>query len=853
MSATRPTSRQARGLLFLILCAALIGLLPVTPATAAVDYPLPVDDKTSEFGDVGSSFLFTGLVSETGEPTENAGGVQLVPVGTLDFKTTGSNIPDARDRIRAAAIGRYIFAVGGNGTGANCNAGRFCSDVYRGVVDQDTGLVAWERAGTLPAVPHTTRSGATAAEPNRSDVAIAALTTNAAEGDGFLYVIGGSVQIGIRTISSRSVLIGTVDNGVITGWRKGGDSNNNPADNNPPGEPDGLLPATYPDRFGIFNDLDRGITGASAFIMTAANGITYLYVVGGLHQDPDTGSTISVSGSRRIIYGSLNTSTGDITWISNGTPGTYFDIPQSAANEAGFWYSALISGEFANAETGELQKAFFLTGGQIDDDRINQNRYSQRVVKGIINSNGTITFANSAASGDGALLQPRDQHGAALWNNTLYIFGGRSGGTMPPDVSEHLSSSSPITTDDQRVLTTLPGTGGNFTTLADEDPPRRFAGGYVVVPSTKPGLAYVYYIGGNTGTSANPVSIVSQATVGEQPDEPTYPESGWYFAAPISIAFGGSEVKVKTIRWRATGITNGADLEVSYRTSTNPNCLVQTSYTAWTQPLDASPSGPNFSVEGANEATGFEEPANCFQYRVRFRRGTDERTTPTLTRLSIVVLRPGSADLKFVGDGITATLTNGTVTGLAITITNHNDFEQPTISADYGEGGSFFLDLFVYPPGVSVPNPHPAPPLGIEVPVTDYHRAYMSINRSRMTPDAVVRVEAYDTRWWFNTTQGGELVNPGTGLDLRALFPVPGTYTLVAVVDSVDNVQETALGAPDPLAAEKNNVSMQVQVTITTPPPPGPGTNPGNPGNPGDPGEPGNGGIYLPLILRPLP
>lgn len=825
MPASRRPSRAVRTLLFFGLCVALIGVLPASPARAAVEYTLPVDDTTAEFGDVGSAFLLSSLVEQTDEesaPTNRLGGVQLAPIGTLDWKGTADNLPAARNEIRAVAIGRYIFAIGG------VSATTFQDTVYRGVVDQTTGAITWGTTGAvaLPASQHSIANGATGnytgPSAGRSNAAVAALVTDATAGSGFIFVIGGSVRTSTnsQTISSRSVLVGTVTNGTLTGWRAEGDGESTLA-----GE-DGMLPRTYTDQFGVSQNLPRGVDGASAFIATAGNGTTYLYIVGGRQIGPNTsGSTFNSDGiSRRVIYASVNTGTGDLTWVSNGTAGTFFDIPNTNG-ELGFFNGALINGRFTGAD-GATQTAFFYTGGQTSAAA--SPTYSSRVIKGLVGNDGTLTFPGSAGSGDGALLNARNHHGAVLWDNAIYILAGRASNNAPNVTPE--SSVSPV--NDQRVLTTLTG-GGNFQQLADPQgtpPPQRYAGGYVVVPSSTPRVSFVYYIGGTDGSSDS--AVVNRATIGEPPSTPNYAESGWYFSAPFRIALGGSQVIVKNVKWRGKDITSsGGDLLVSYRTSTDADCAVGTalSSAAWTETLDSTIAA-GFSQDGPNEASLDSGQANCFQYRVQIVRGGDATKTPSLTRLSVVVERPGSADLKFFGDQIVPRRNSeNRLSDIEINVTNENLFEvngsgtpYPTVSADYGDGGSFTLDLFIYPPGVSPSTP--APGYTNDFPSTQYNRATMQINRSLMSPLKQYIVNLNDVRWQWTKQDG----SPGTGVpDLTELFPTLGTYTVVAVVDgptcglvsTTGCVKETAIGQPgydyftnNP--AEANNISAQVQINV---------------------------------------
>jgi hypothetical protein len=834
MHASRPPSRALRTLLFLALCAALVGAVPAAPARAAVEFSLQVDDTTADFGDAGSTFLLSSLVEQTDEeasPTNRRGGVQLAPVGTLDWKGTADNIPAARNEIAAAAIGKYIFAIGG------IEGGNFRDTVYRGEVNQSTGQIAWTiEAQSLPAVQHSIATGYTGTSAGRSNLAVAALVTDAAAGNGFIYVIGGSVRPGGQTFSSRSVLVGTVQGGDLTAWRTVGDGESTIAG------VDGLLPRTYTDQFGVSQNLPRGVDGASAFIVNVG-GTTYLYVVGGRQIGPNTnGSQFNAEGvSRRVIYGTINPGTGDLTWLSNGTAGTYFDIP-ATFGELGFFNGALVSGQFVNA-AGQSETAFFYTGGQTNASTSNPV-YSSRVLKGVIGANGAVSFSGSSGSGDGVLLDARNNHGAVLWDNAVYTLAGKP--SNQPPTTDPESQVSPITAD--RVLTTQPG-GGNFQRLIDPGgtlPPQRFSGGYVVVPSATPRVSYVYYIGGTNGTVES--SLVNRATIGEPPVTPNYPPDGWYFSAPFAITLGGSQVRVKTVKWLGEDLASSSgDLQVSYRTSTDADCRVPTQLVqqSWTDTLDAT-TGPGFSQDGPNEANLGSEEANCFQYRVRVLRGGNATQTPSLTRLSVVVERPGSADLKFFADQIEPRVSGDKLTDLWLKITNENTFEPPTISADYGDGGSFTVDLFVYPQGVTASTP--APGYTNDFPSTQYNRATMQVNRSLLSPGKQYVVSLGDPRWQW-TRQNGTQVNGA--LDLSELFPSSGSYTVVAVVDgptcglvsTIGCVKETAVGQAgyDYLTnnpAEANNVSGTVPVVINQVPD-------GGPVKPTTPNE-----VALPMVFK---
>jgi hypothetical protein len=77
--------------------------------------------------------------------------------------------------------------------------------------------------------------------------------------------------------------------------------------------------------------------------------------------------------------------------------------------------------------------------------------------------------------------------------------------------------------------------------------------------------------------------------------------------------------------------------------------------------------------------------------------------------------------------------------------------------------------------------------------------AYADINRSIMGVNAV-----YPVKRWLASTG----LNSNKSVDILSFFKTPGTYTIIASVDSYNNINEGTLGGED------NNVSQTVTFNV---------------------------------------
>jgi hypothetical protein len=175
------------------------------------------------------------------------------------------------------------------------------------------------------------------------------------------------------------------------------------------------------------------------------------------------------------------------------------------------------------------------------------------------------------------------------------------------------------------------------------------------------------------------------------------------------------------------------------------------------------------------------------------------------------------------------------ITGLAITLHNENIFlpGEPTLPADFGSNGpgsllgSFFVDVFVYPPGVTPPATQPYPTVQ-----SAYSRLSIDVYRSEL------KAGPNGTGYDFTIPTDRKLcdyniADNGGGCVTRSmldLFPTPGVYKLVVVVDGTSEIDEQPNG---PSQAKSNNVFGPIDIMIT-----------GTPSST-------RANVFLPVIVKP--
>jgi hypothetical protein len=800
--AMRHASTGLRLLLFVGVCLTLIAGFPPGATRAATERNQDIDNTLAEFDD-GAFQLTSSANFPTSGPTagDQVGAVQLAPIAAIRGMDPGADLDPARLDAGVVALGRNIFVIGGRISGNSVDT------VISNQVNLTNGVMAatWENEPSLPAVRHSDRGGFQSDVGPRTLMATAAYATG--QDTGFVYVLGGDVNTGGQAISSYSVLRGTVASGRITAW-------------------DSTLPT-------IPVASVEGLESASAFIATLPNGRVFLYLIGGLQRFKEPGVPISQIGSKFIFYAEINTSDG--SFVGNTWNATTYTIPLNPdpGIDGGLWSSPVVGGTLTDT-SGQPFISFYLLGGRTNPAPAAPTSAVYRI--DVNTSDGTLDLSqrSGVGSANASLGTARTGHTAVMYNGSVYVAGGVRQGETAGNRNVLGSYIQP----DRRFPDFDPAAGVTyFLQETNGLPADRSGHGMVVIPNsfTAPTKAFVYVIGGSDGTAAQTGTFFT--TIGDpEATQVSYPLEGYYISevAPFTVA----NARLVKVFW-ASSTPAGAGVEISFRTSNDANCAdlqnrneSQAPWQVTTPSFNAGAQQFEHSVAGV--------AANCFQYRARLtpNNSTSDNTTPYLLRLGIVIEIPGATDLTVNAAGL-ARGPDQKITGFNIVLRNENVFlpGEPTLPADFGPNGagsapgSFFVDVFIYPPGVTPPATQPIP-----TDITAYATLSIDIFRSE--------IDAGPGGTGFNFTIPADrplcdytarFNPPNTCIPrtLGSIFTIAGTYQMVVVVDGDNSVLENPTDAGK---AESNNVSATAQLVITQ-----------------DDIDSGFGGasIFLPMVAKP--
>jgi hypothetical protein len=795
-------ARSTEGLRRLLVIGALAALIvggSAMPAQAAIERNQDIDNTLAEF-DRGAFQLTASAQYPTGSliAGDQQGAVQMAPIADLRTMSNSTDLPFGRRQAGVVAVGRNIFVIGGLGPDAqNSNDVRQAS-VYVSQVELDTGaLGAWQSDPALPAVQHVA-SNATPIAP-RSRIATAAYVTG--QDSGYIYVLGGEVSVGGNSLSSYSVLRGTVENGRVTTWNEA-----DPMPNIP----------------NIQNVGPDGIEAASAFVAQLPNGRVFLYLIGGLQRFKPGFGPVEEFPSRYILYAEIDPASGKFLnsnqWIldtSIPAPPTAktFTIPLNPVlgPNAGIWNSTVTGGVFNTTDGLSSDAVFYVMGGLVSLP----GTATSEIFRADINTgDGTLTLSNpsGAGAGNASLGAARSSMAAVQYQGSVYVTGGVLGGALTQSVL-----GSYVQPDNRFPELGGPGSSTYFIstdTLGKPGlPAPRAEHGAVVVPypATNPVGAHVYVIGGSNGTASQ--SRVYRSEIGNSSaTDVSYPLEGYYVSAAVPFLLANATLK--QIFWY-TDQTNGGDIKVDFRTSADNDCSTLATRSATQVPWNATNPG---STTGLNTFAITPLPANCFQYRVRMTPGGSgsSTTTPYLLRLGIVIEVPGATDLTITD---VAFAPPSSPQSMTITLHNENIFltGEPTLAADYGANGpgsfpgSFFVDVFVYPPGVTPPDDQPIPtgPGPYAALSIDVLRSEMQAGPNGTGFDLTLTISPQGRQACdYNTLYNSQTCSPR---QISQVFTQVGTYNVVVVVDGDNNVDERPNG---PGQAEANNV-FKTTVNVT--------------------------------------
>lgn len=782
---------RARAVMVFAVCLIALGALPPR-ATEAARTRSTLDDTVSEFsrGTFQRSSLGT-LRNTAASPKDLAGAVQLGPIGLLkQWIDSPFTLPKRLIRMGATAIGNRVYVVGGLTPVGS--ATQSVADVWSAAVSQSTGafLESWQAEPALPAVKGSNQTGFTnpVAEVNSP-----AVVSFAKPGGGYIYVIGGNTRPSVTStfeFSSYAVRIGTVNAaGRITGWVAG-----------PP------LPSPDPnDTLGL---LQLGAQSSIAQTLTV-NGVTYVYVIGGLkrYREGAGGQARTTSeGSKNVFYARVNPSSGQLLKPSTGQPGwdKLFDIPIPGDSPAGIWDAVGFADHFT-VSTGDSQDMLYVVGGQITPDLTNENppvlpTFSETAYRAFVAGDGKLTWDFTWR---GVLPETRNGLSGVSFNGSLYVVGGMPSGQNEPDkgvLTSYVEDNMQLHQFNE-VPPGVLGGGSNFLKSADALRFPRVFHATAVVPGddTTATEGFIYVFGGrgdtrdaNTGDD-NGSDSVFYGKIGDSEDVATtgYASDAWYFSKPYEINYTGAQLQ--KMFWSAQIDRSVADNDIllDYRVSSANSCSNPGWSDADWKPLDAVESDATHRTRnGENTSPAINLAARCLQYRARLTTAS-YRVTPSLLNISIEIVIPGNPDLRPIR--VNALRGSGNaLTGLTVTIDNVNQISPPTLAADFDSGGSFFVDLCIFKPGQT--------PVRPTIPMSDNNhqcsKAYADINKSLMGANTTYTI----TRWYDTAEE--------KPLNILSLFPDPGRYNVIVVVDSYNYIDEGTAGG------EGNNISNTTPIDV---------------------------------------
>ncbi|ABX06575.1 hypothetical protein [Herpetosiphon sp.] len=719
-------------------------------------------------GDFASGYFgLTGLTQQDqviGDVTY--GGVQLIPQGALAQWSDASNqLCRTLADMGTVSFKQHLYAIGGS-TASSGNVA-VVSEVCRATVT-DTGgeTTEWtELPQTLP-VPLTRMS--TVVVTNTSDPT-----------KGIMYTFGGQ-SASTGDIEYTDKIYSNVINadGSLNTWQT--------------------------------QALTTGekLINTTATAYTTPNGQTYIYLIGG--KTRDTSALFSPIYVRRSVRRTLVGPNGVLgPWQSMPdlpiTPDMF--TPTNGCDEN----VGLHSMDVANFDAITLTstyRAFLVVGGTFELGTGHVAVGCTRTVEGSaqamlgkLDTNGMLTWETQRYILPEPLSSPR----VIGVNQKIYVVGGRQGSAGDPT---HRIYTSYINIDNF----TLPVFGqSNFRVSENALLTSQARSGHgleLIYINFRP-VAYMYggirvgntyqqdVLFGFVGTDAD-----IDLTVGG------YPSPGVYRSSPLQLR---APAIIEQMLWDAT-LPNppiNTDIQMQYKLAATRGALE----TAQWQTVDASPGNDNYSVQGPNVANG--TPAvqgQWFQYQALMttQSPTEVGATPILRNVRIKYKVDGHPSL-YVDSATMSTVSTTGITAFTATFKNgikpgSNDTEN-VLDADIESQGTFFVDMYLLPPGSADVPPARDPdsgayPLGM---------VFTEINRLNLPQDGEFTLDAIsDNTIWRRTCPAATVDCPL--VVWQALFNKTGTWKVYLVIDSGNYVTEAETPAGQ---RELDNVySFNVNSTV---------------------------------------
>ncbi|HYF62602.1 MAG TPA: hypothetical protein VD886_07295 [Herpetosiphonaceae bacterium] len=742
----------------LVLIVMVVSMLLPAQQAAAVTVSQTVTSTSTQFA--AGKFGLTGLAQN--------GGVQLVPLGQLKrWQTSPGTMCRPAAFTGTAVFGPYLYSIGGITTGPS-----IIREVCRNkVLNTDADLQGWQKVATeeLPA--------------NRYFLSAAAVPRPGNPSLGYLYAIGG--QSALSTQQSDLIYRTSINaDGSVTPWTTNA----------------AKLPTP------------RSEMATTSF--TNGAGKSFIYVMGGMSVPFNTEVYSDI-----VRYEVQN----DGSLLPSATPMAPLPLPilnedPSCQRFVGLRQAAATTFTSSGIGSSPEKRFIVVMGGVLELGLGNASgnceavsQASARVFVGEINeTTGNITW-RTGVDQDYTMPAPIAFSKIVGINGKMYAVGGLLGSSQDSATQIAYSSYLEMNTFD------LPSYGvgedaSNF--LASPNTlnvnQRRAGHGLEIVTVDDRPMAFLF--GGTNPDNGTYRSDTLYGYIGRNDDfdENTggYSSLGAYTSPIYNLRGPG---RLTEMRWTASISTTApitTDIKLFYRMGESISELSGKQFV----PVDGNPSPAFNSSNGPNIATSTDPTiGRFFQYQAAL-------TTSAPDVRSATPLLAGPVSIRYVIEGHPSLYVDPTsdisdvVPGVApvptIKIVNAlrpgTNVTETVLDADIEGNGTFFVDLYVFPPGTTPVKPMPN--ADGEYPLTS--AAYAEVGKATMTVDKAYTIPAGNWKQTCPTLPGCPAVQ------WQKVFNKVGEWTVWVVVDSGDNVNEsdTETGSWE---ADNNLVSFKVVSSVS--------------------------------------
>lgn len=672
-----------------------------------------------------------GRFFRTGLAASEVGGVQLVPQKVLTTWKTASTLPEGLSQLSSAVYGSRIFVVGGNRL------------ENQELVKSDAFFTTKLRPGQLGQleswIGQTGDSGAAVLPPLPVRVADTESLVVEVDGKAYLLVLGGQRGEGnlddVTTAAIYSYEISENANGQIIPkqWQT--------LTSRLPHEPD--YGDDGPGR-------GSGARNLSAITLTVA-GEQYIYIFGGW--------------SRTFIGGSYYDEFFSDVYrapVSGGSTRPEIGEWENVGNIRGLYEGIVQPVPLAGAATVTFvdpidgSTGVYLIGGTNANNEYEANAYIAK-----INVHDAAAPIQWLANGN--MTETRIGHGAVQSKGTITVSGGSLNAEAPST-----SLARGYIMNDLKLYQPQPN-AANFDLNQGALVNARMFHSMETLRDNQDGKDYAYIIGGKVQINQNTQDPASpQVLVGDLDEEPketdNFVSDGRYYSKVFDF---GEQAEYYSLSW-TTLISDGQKIEMQFRVGSDP----QNMGTIEDIPVTVAPGRNTYSYT-------FNPPkeARYFQFIATLTTSVDRRFSPVLDKVSLDVKRIGFPNVRvpLAGAKFDPPRIDGSTTNITPVITIINqafDAEHPALDADWDAPGTFFVDIYVTPPGVTPT----APQLGT------VGVAWAEVNKSLLKGGMTEPYPIPSTNW-----RPGSCVSGCGTMNWRSVFTTVGTYNVYVMVDSTDN------------------------------------------------------------------